>query len=126
APPGGSVGQVGKRGAAGGAPVALPVGGRDLPGVPRSPAAAGARPAHHDHPAGVRAGPVVAASPAQPDRRADQGGAAVPEGHHRHERPVPPPAVAAPAAKKIASPSVTPTRSPSATARAAVPTRGGA
>ena len=48
----------------------------------------------HDHPAGVHSGPLVAAPAPQPDRAPDQGRPALPEGGHRHERPVSPGAVA--------------------------------
>jgi amino acid transporter len=55
-----------------------------------SSAARRAGPPDHDHPAGVRAGALVAAPAAQPDRAAHQGRAALPARRHRHQRPVPP------------------------------------
>ena len=43
----------------------------------------------HGHPAGIRAGALVAASAPQPDVAAHQGRAAVPAEHRRHQRAVP-------------------------------------
>ena len=60
-------------------------------------------PVRHDHPAGVHPGPLVAAPAPQPDGAPDQGRAALPERRHRHERALPPRAVAPPCPSRTSS-----------------------
>ena len=69
--------------------VAVPLADRAAAGLHRR--AQGQQPARHHHrrAAGVRAGALVGAPAAQPDRAAPQGGAAVPPGRGGRERAVP-------------------------------------
>ena len=80
---GAALGQVGEQHASGGPSITLSLRDRPAARVRGSPPAGGSGHADHHRPARVRARPLVAAAPPQPDGLADQGRHAVPPGRHR-------------------------------------------
>src|SRR3990172_12946407 len=84
------MGQMGVRGAAGGADVALSLSPGAISGISGPHPGPGGKP-HSDHrAAGVHPRAVVAAVAPQPDGAAHQGVAALPEERRRDRRPLPP------------------------------------